>query len=74
MEGGERIVSKMRRHAHFDNVRPVRARNVCTLVGDHGETLHARSSSPRSSAACLRNTNFWIFPVTVIGNPSTKRT
>ena len=28
---------------------------------------------PSSSIICLRMTNFWILPVTVIGNASTKR-
>src|ERR1035438_2376830 len=33
----------------------------------------AKRSSPRSLVSSSRILNFWIFPVTVIGNPSTNR-
>src|SRR5262249_51339875 len=36
--------------------------------------MRAASSRPRSFTLCSRMTNFWIFPVTVMGNPSTNFT
>lgn len=44
------------------------------LNGTAGDGPPRHSPRPRSVLTCLRSTYFWIFPVTVIGKPLTKRT